>query len=136
MYCVFNKTAESFLGLNITCASSAWARLKGVLGRFHFRSTQGLWFVRSRGIHTIGSPRPVDIVYLDVNTRVIDIVEHAGPFRLWPLRWKCHSVLELPPHTIYASNTKIGDQLLIFMPQQMESYLKERNAPWEQESAS
>ncbi|HEY1949975.1 MAG TPA: DUF192 domain-containing protein [Bryobacteraceae bacterium] len=126
-YCVFNKTAESFLGLNISCADTTWARLKGLLGKFSMSSDEGLWVVPSRGIHTIGMLIPIDLVYLDAEHRVVHLVEHLGSLRLGPICWKSTSVLELPPHTIYASHTRVGDELLICLPEQMETYLNQTN---------
>jgi uncharacterized membrane protein (UPF0127 family) len=126
-YCVFNKTTESFLGLNVRCADTPWSRLKGLLGTFRMSSDEGVWVVPSRGIHTIGMLIPVDVVYLDASCRVIHLVEHLGPFRVGPIRWKSSSVLELPPHAIYASHTKVGDQLIVCLPQEMETYLKNAN---------
>jgi uncharacterized protein len=129
VYCVFNKTAESFLGLNIRCPSTVWARLKGSLGKLRFGSDQGLWLVPSRGIHTAAPFFPIDIVYLDAQNRVIYLVEHARPIRLMPIRWRSRSILMLPPHTIYATNTKLGDQLLICSPQETETYLNKLATP-------
>jgi uncharacterized membrane protein (UPF0127 family) len=123
MYCVFNKTAESFLGLNVSCACTRWARLKGAVRNLRLGSDQGLWVIPSRGIHSLGALVPIDVIYLDADGRVIDLVEHASPFRLTPIRWKSRSILQLPTHTIYATNTKIGDELLICAPQEMETYL-------------
>jgi len=126
-YCVFNKTTESFLGLSVGCAETPLARLKGLLGKFRLRSDEGLWVVPSRGIHTIGLLFPIDVIYMDAQYRVIDLIEHVGPFRIPRVRWKSWSVLQLPPHTIYASHTKPGDQLVICPPQEMETYLKDAN---------
>jgi uncharacterized membrane protein (UPF0127 family) len=122
-YCVFNKTTESFLGLNVSHAEGRLTRLRGLLGRLSLRSDEGLWIVPSRGIHTIGVLFPIDLVYLDAALRVIHVVEHLSPFRLAPIRLKSASVLELPPHTIYASHTHPGDQLLICPPEEMDRYL-------------
>jgi uncharacterized protein len=130
-YCVFNKTKESFLGLNVRCANTSFARLKGLLGMFSLPSDQGLWVVPSRGIHTIGVLFPIDVVYLDADREVIHVLEHVGPFRLTPILWKSDSILQLPPHTIYASDTKVGDQLVICFPQEMETYLKRAKSPVE-----
>lgn len=126
-YCVFNKTAESFLGLNISCADTSWARLRGLLGKLKMSSDEGLWVVPSRGIHTVGMLMPIDVVYLDAGHRVIHLVEQLGSFRVGLIYWKSSSVLELPPHTIYASHTRVGDELLICLPEQMETYLKNTN---------
>jgi len=126
-YCVFNQSEETFLGLNIIRADTQLARLRGLLGRLRVGSGEGIWLVPSRGVHTIGVPFPIDVVYLDDENRVIDIVEHLRPFSISPIRMKSASVLELPTHTIYASQTRVGDQFVICEPQDIESYLKARS---------
>jgi uncharacterized membrane protein (UPF0127 family) len=127
-YCVFNKTNESFLGLNVTCACTSLGRLKGLLGKINISPGEGLWLVPSVGIHTVGLLFPIDVVYLDASYRVVHVVEHLGPFRFSPIRLNSASVLELPRHTIYASHTRVGDQLLICSPQEMEISLKKVDA--------
>jgi len=120
-YCIFNKTSQSFLGLNITCACTLLARLKGLLGRLSISPGEGLWVVPSRGVHTVGLLFPIDVIYLDAENRVVHLVEHMRPFRVSQIRLNCASVLELPPHTIYASRTRMGDQLLICLPEEMDT---------------
>ncbi len=123
-YCVYNQTGESFVGLNIRRAHTALARMRSLLGQFRMKSAEGLWLAPSRGIHTIGLVAPIDLIYLDAQNRVIHLVEHLSPFRIAPIRLKSASVLALPPHTIYSSQTHVGDQLLICPPEEMETYLK------------
>jgi uncharacterized protein len=123
-YCVFNQTGESFIGLNIRRADTPLARLRGLLGQFRIKSGEGLWLVPSHGIHTLGLLAPIDLIYLDAQNRVIRLVEHLSPLWIAPIRLKSSSVLELPPHTIYSSQTRLGDQLLICPPEEMEAYLK------------
>jgi uncharacterized protein len=124
-FCVFNKTEESFLGLNIIRADTSITRLRGLLGRGALKSGDGMWLAPSQGVHTIGVLFPVDVVYLDAETRVIQLVEHLGPFRIGPLRLKSATVLELPPHTIYRSQTQVGDQLVICRVEEMKIYLRD-----------
>jgi uncharacterized membrane protein (UPF0127 family) len=126
-YYVFNKTRESFLGLNITCARTPLGRLRGLLGRLRIGLGEGLWLVPSRGIHTIGMLFPIDVIYLDEDHKVIHLVEHLRPFRVSPICLKSDSLIELPAHTIYASQTKVGDRMLICPPREMESYLASAN---------
>jgi len=123
-FCVFNKTEESFLGLNIIRADTAIARLRGLLGRSPLKSGDGMWLAPSQGVHTIGVLFPVDVVYLDAENRVLQLVEHLGPFRIGPLRLKSATVLELPPHTIYRSQTHVGDQLVICRVEEMQIFLR------------
>jgi len=123
-YFVFNQTGESFVGLNVRRADTSLARLRGLLGQFRMKTGDGLWVVPSRGIHTVGLLAPIDLIYLDGRNLVIHLVEHLSPFRIAPIRLNSSSVLALPPHTIYSSQTHVGDQLLICPPEEMGAYLK------------
>src|SRR3954447_795177 len=73
-YCVFNKTRESFLSLNVTAADTHLARLRGLLGRLRLKSDEGIWVVPSLGIHTLGVLFSVDLIYLDADHRVDHLV--------------------------------------------------------------
>jgi uncharacterized protein len=112
-YCVYNQTRECFLSLSVTPADTTFARLKGLIGRLKLKVDEGLWIVPSCGVHTVGVLFPLDLVYLDDNHRVVHLIEHFPRFRIAPLRTQASSVLELPTHTIYSSQTQPGDQLLI-----------------------
>ncbi len=128
-YCVFNKTRESFLSLNVAPADTHLQRLIGLVGRLRLKSDEGIWVVPSQGVHTIGVLFAIDLIYLDEQHRVIHTVESLGTFRIGPVRRNCASVLELPTRTIYSSQTSVGDELLICSSEEMESYLKQSQTP-------
>lgn len=135
-YCVFNETKESFLSLRVKAADTHFSRLLGLVGRLRLKADEGIWVFPSRGVHTIGVLFPIDLVYLDANKRVVHLVESFGTFRVGPLRLDCASVLELPTRTIYSSQTKIGDQLRICLPEDMERFLDARSKQGEPKSLS
>jgi len=112
-YCVYNQTRECFLSLSVTPADTTFSRLKGLIGRLKLRIDEGLWIVPSCGVHTLGVLFPLDLIYLNESHQVIHLIEHFPRFRIAPLRTQASSVLELPTHTIYSSQTQPGDQLLI-----------------------
>lgn len=122
-YCVYNQTRECFLCLGVTPADTVVARLKGLIGKLKLKLDEGLWVVPSQGVHTIGVLFPLDLIYLDENYRVIHVIEHFPRFRIAPLRTQAASVLELPTHTIYSSQTQPGDQLIICGVEEIESRL-------------
>jgi uncharacterized membrane protein (UPF0127 family) len=122
-YCVYNQTRECFLGLDVTPADTIFSRLRGLIGKLKLRSDEGIWVVPSRGVHTLGLLFPLDLIYLDAQHRVIHVVEYFPSFRIAPLKIRADSVLELPTHTIYSSNTQTGDQLLICEADEMERQL-------------
>jgi hypothetical protein len=118
LLCVFNRTRDSFLGLNVARATNVFARVP----RLASRATRqdGIWLAPSTPIHTLGRTSPIDAVYLDEENRVIHVVEHMKPLPLVLFSSPCRSVLELPPRTIFASGTEPGDQLLICRPEDLE----------------
>ena len=122
-YCVYNQTRESFLSLGVSAADTTVARLKGLIGKLTLGLDEGLWIVPSRGIHTVGVLFPLDLVYLDDSHKVLHVVESFPTFRISPLIAQAASVLELPTHTIYSSQTQPGDQLVICVAEEMEQRL-------------
>ena len=135
-YCVFNKTRESFLSLNVGSADTHLGRLKGLVGQFRIRPDEGIWVTPSRGIHTIGVLFAIDLIYLNAEHRVIHLAESFGTFRIGPLRTDCSSVLELAPRTIYSSQTQVGDELLICSPEELQEFLKRKENDIQYKAAS
>ena len=127
-YCVYNQTRECFLSLDVAAADTIFSRLRGLIGRLKLRSEEGIWVVPSSGIHTVGLLFPLDLIYLDEHYRVIHLVEYFPSFRIAPLKTQAKSVLELPTHTIYSSQTQPGDQLVICVAEEMENRLKTGHA--------
>lgn len=123
-YCVYNQTRESFLSLAVTVADTLLTRLRGLIGRSRVGADEGLWLVPSRGVHTVGVRVPLDLIYLDANYRVVHLEEYFPTFRIAPLRTQAESVLELPTHTIYSSQTQIGDQLVVCVADEMDHWLE------------
>ena len=122
-YCVYNQTSESFLSMGVDPAMTIFARLKGLIGKLKLGFDEGLWLVPSRGIHTVGVCFPLDLIYLDANNRVVHVVESFPTFRIGPMRSDASSVLALPPHSIYESQTQPGDQMVICIAEEMEERL-------------
>lgn len=112
---VYNRTREKFVATEATVANTYLRRLVGLLGQRSrwARPGQGLWIVPSHGVHTIGMLFPIDLIFLDQNKHVVELEEYMRPFRISKVSLKATSVLELPPHTIFRSGTRIGDRLEI-----------------------
>lgn len=113
--CVYNKTCERFVATHATVADGYFSRLLGLLGTTPrwARPGKGLWIVPSHGVHTIGMMYALDLVFLDANHKVVDVEEHVRPFRISKVSFKAESVLELPAHTVFRTETRVGDQLEI-----------------------
>jgi uncharacterized membrane protein (UPF0127 family) len=108
---IYNKTRETFVATEVRVADGYFSRLVGLLGkaRHWARTGRGLWIVPSHGVHTIGMLFTIDVVFLDRAKRVVHLEEHVRPFRVSKISLKAHSVLEVPPHTIFRTGTRVGD---------------------------
>src|SRR5579862_4033565 len=112
---VYNKTREAFVATEAVIADGYFSRLVGLLGKTKrwARLGAGLWIVPSRGVHTIGMLFAIDLVFLNKEKEVVHVEEVVRPFRISKVSFKASSVLELPPHTIYRTGTRIGDRFEI-----------------------
>src|SRR5580693_6832451 len=112
---VYNKTRETFVATEATVADSYLRRLVGLLGKTKrwARHGCGLWIVPSRGVHTIGMMFPIDLIFLSKDKEVVHVEEFVRPFRISNVSLKAASVLELRPHTIYRTGTKVGARMEI-----------------------
>ena len=82
--------------------------------------------MRSPGIYAVGRLFPVDRVYLDQENRVVQLIEHLDPLQIVPVHCRYASVLEARIRTIYSSRTRVGDELLICFPEEVQMHWEER----------
>jgi hypothetical protein len=110
--------------MKVVDADIQHANLKDLIATLTLKSCEGLWMVPFTGLPAAGLAMPVDLVYLDDTYKVIDVVESPLTSHDAPLNHKAASVLVLPPHTIYSSQTQPGDLLAICMAGEMERCLE------------
>jgi hypothetical protein len=122
--CAYNQTRECFLGLEVAQADSTADQLRERIERLELKSGEGLWLTPFRGIPETGVLFPLDLLYLDNNCRVMDAVESFPTFRVAADKGDPASVLALPAHAIYSSQTQPGDQLVICPADEMERRLE------------
>jgi hypothetical protein len=122
--CAYNQTRECFLGLEVARADLSLDELRDRIEKLELKSGEGLWLTPFRGIPESGVLFPLDLVYLDDNCQVIDAVESYPTFRASSDSHQAASVLALPAHGIYSSQTQPGDQLVICPAEEMERRLE------------
>jgi hypothetical protein len=128
-HCAYNQTRECFLGLQVAAADIPFVSLKDLIATLALKSGEGLWLAPFRGIPETGMRVPLDLVYLDPDCRVIDVVESFPTFRVTPSSPQASSVLALPTHSIYSSQTQPGDQLVLCVAEEMERRLEQFSTP-------
>lgn len=94
-------------------ADNFWQRLKGLIGKKEFKDGEGLYLTPCSSVHSFWMRFPIDVVYLDKESKVIYIIENMKPCQMGKVIKRAASVLELPTNTIKNSGTSINDKLLI-----------------------
>jgi hypothetical protein len=122
--CAYNQTRECFLGLEVAAVDLPYAELRDLFGKLVLKSGEGLWMAPFRGIPETNVRAPLDLIYLDEDCRVIDVVESFPTFRVTPSSPQAASVLALPTHSIYSSQTQPGDQLVLCVAEEMQHRLE------------
>jgi len=122
--CAYNQTRECFLGLEVEGADLPLAKLKDRIASLALKSGEGLWLSPFRGLPEWGIRVPLDLLYLDQECRVIDVVESYPVFRASASTPQPASVLALPTHSIYSSQTQTGDQLVLCVADEMQQRLE------------
>lgn len=126
-HCAYNQTRECFLGLEVKTADLPSAVVGEWLTAHPLRSGEGVWMIPFRGISAADVTAPLDLIYLDQDCRVIDTVESFPTFQVSLSSPKPQSVLALPAHSIYSSQTQLGDQLVLCVAEEMASQLQRLN---------
>jgi hypothetical protein len=122
--CAYNQTRECFLGLEVDLADLPLAKLKDRIASLVLKSGEGLWLAPFRGLPEWGIRVPLDLLYLDQDSRVIEVVESYPVFRASASTAQPASVLALPTHSIYSSQTQPGDQLVLCVAEEMQQRLE------------
>lgn len=96
---------------------STFERVQGWLKRDSVADGEGLLICPCASIHTLGMRFAIDIVFLDVQGRVVKLARRVPPARLawgpWAslfMPWK-FQVLELPAGTLEAAALRVGQIL-------------------------
>ena len=122
-YCVYNQTSESFLSLGVTETDSSMSRLRELLAGRPFKSGDGQWISLELAVPAFGWLTSRDLIYLDESLRVVHMVESFPALRMARRRANARSMLALPIHTIYSSQTQVGNQLVICGAEEMDFQL-------------
>ena len=125
VHCAYNQTRECFLAFEVLTTELSFINVGQTLSARAFKSEEGMWLKPFHGIPTQGLYAPFDLIYLDSQCRVIEVVESFPTFQAKSAISRPASVLVLPAHSIYSSQTQPGDQLILCVAEEMEMRLEQ-----------
>jgi len=110
---VDNVTRAAVLVDRGRLANNFWTRLRGLMGVRDLPTGDGLLLKPANQIHTHFMAIPIDVLYLDAESRVVDMDAALPPGKFGRMRRKARAVLELPAGVIQAHGVQPGDQLRV-----------------------
>lgn len=113
IYCrVSNAHNQTTIANRIEVARGFFSRMRGLLGRKNLKAGEGLLLWPCSSIHCFGMHFPIDVIFLDRQTRVISLRENLTPGSRASYR-QARCVLELRAGEVKKHHINIGDQLMI-----------------------
>ena len=123
--CAYNLTREGFLGLNVVAGDFPAASFHDWMATLKPNSGAGMWMVPFRGIPATEVIVPLDLLYLNEDCQVLEAVEFFPTYHVSPACPPAASVLALPNHSIFASQTQAGDRLIVCRADEMDWRLEQ-----------
>jgi uncharacterized protein len=112
-----NLTRGTILCGSLEEALGAVGKSRGLLGRDGLAADAGMLFEAGRlepfmWMHMMLMRFPIDIVFLDKNSRVVRINHNLRPWRVSSVVWGARKALELAAGAALRSRTAEGDQII------------------------
>jgi len=106
---IFNLDKRTYLAKSPRTMISFGERLRGMIGRSFSPGMDGAVFPNCNSIHTLFMNSPLDVVFLDGESRIVKRAPGVPPWRPVTYSRRAVTVIELPPGAIAASGSEVGD---------------------------
>ena len=108
-----NATTGRVVATDVKPADSWWKRMLGLLARGRVGPDEGMYFDNCDAVHTVGMRSPIDIVFLDENSRVVRVAPCVPGMRFAVICAGAKSVVELGEGSLAGRDVLVGDRLLL-----------------------
>jgi uncharacterized membrane protein (UPF0127 family) len=94
-------------------AANPWTRLRGLLGRKPLQpaAAEGLLIEPCSSVHTFWMEYPLDLIFFDRNSRVLEVCQNVAPWSARAARG-ARKTLELAAGSILVLEPHIGEELI------------------------
>ena len=111
-----NVTRDIVVAERVVWATGA-AKRRGLLGRDHLDSDEGMYLVPCQWIHMFGMQFPIDVAFLGRDGRVLALHHELPPNRLSRPVLRAEGALELAAGVLRVTGTRVGDIIALLDPE-------------------
>ena len=105
------QARSTTLAPHLDRASNPFSRFLGLMGRSRLEEGGGLLIEPCSSIHTFFMRFPIDVVFIDRDSRVVRMAENVKPWRIMLGGKGAHAVVELAGGVLAGTAITVGDQL-------------------------
>jgi len=106
---ILNTTRHSVIAASAQKADTAWARLRGLLGRSSLSDDEALAITDCRSIHMFFMRFAIDVIFVDREQRVVGLAKNIRPFQMSRYYFRSCCAIEGAVGMIERSQTERGD---------------------------
>lgn len=110
---IINRRNGETLADRVWFARSLFSRVLGLIGHREFAEGSALVIRSCRQVHTCLVRFPIDVVFVDHDSRVVGIASSMMPWRVSRFHRDAFQAIELPAGTAERTDTRVGDILEI-----------------------
>lgn len=108
-----NLTQKTTIMRNGEVANNPWLKLSDFVGSKQANRHDGLLAAPVQDTRYMFTSAPVDVMYVDADSRVIELDERMLPGNSAKPRYECSYIVEAPVGAIARSRTTVGDLLQV-----------------------
>lgn len=110
---VYNSTQNNLIADDVKVAKNFFTRTFGLIPKNALKSGEGLVIKPCCSIHTFFMKFTIDVIFVNKKNEVIALYENVKPWRILPIHFSSHYVIELSAGEITSKCLKKGDLITI-----------------------
>jgi uncharacterized membrane protein (UPF0127 family) len=105
-----NDRTRHTVAASVELALTIRDRRRGLLGRESLDADAAMLLSPCKGVHTVGMPFPIDVVFVDSDGYAVQVIHEMRPWRV-AVSLRAASVIELSAGRLRTCPVHIGDRL-------------------------
>jgi uncharacterized membrane protein (UPF0127 family) len=106
---IYNSTQNNIIADEGKVAENFFTRSVGLLSRKSISDTEALIIKPCCSIHTFIMKFTIDVLFVNKKNEIVALYENMEPWRILPIHFSSHYVIELSAGQISAKNIQKGD---------------------------
>lgn len=110
---VYNSTQNNLIADDVKVADNFVTRTFGLIPKSSLSEGEGLLIKPCCSIHTFFMKFAIDVLFVNKKNEIVALYENVKPWRILPIHFSSHYVIELSAGTITAKNITKHDIISI-----------------------